>query len=157
MPSVDDLSIRPDPITDPPVIALLQAHMQTMLSLSPPGSCHFLDLDGLRAPDVSFWTGWRGDSLVTCGALKDLGEGHGEIKSMHTLAEQRGGGAGKTMLRHIIGVAQERDYQRLSLETGSMAGFEPARRLYESHGFEYCEPFGDYTEDPNSTYMTRAL
>lgn len=124
-----------------------------MLASSPPGSCHFLPIDGLRHPSVSVWSMWEDGALIGCGALKDLGNGRGEIKSMHTRAHLRGRGLGRRMLEHILGVARARGYTGLWLETGSMDAFIPARRLYESYGFTCTGPFGDYAEDPNSVFM----
>lgn len=151
------VEILPDDVTAPDVLDLLQAHADLMLSLSPPGSCHFLPADGLRTPDVSFWVMRRGNELVGCGALKDLGDGTGEIKSMHARSDLRGSGLGRQMLEHILTEARRRQYAAILLETGSMDGFLPARKLYEAYGFAYCEPFGDYALDPNSLYMRLAL
>ena len=92
-----------------------------------------------------------------CGALKHLSATHGELKSMHTLDSYRGQGLGAKMLEHTIAEARQRGYQRLSLETGSMDGFIPSRKLYRRFGFEVCAPFGTYVEDPYSVFMTRAL
>jgi putative acetyltransferase len=124
---------------------------------SPPESVHALDLDGLRKPEITFWAIWAAGKPVGCGALKELARDHGEVKSMRTAPEFRGKGAAKLMLRHILNEARMRGYRRLSLETGSMAAFEPARRLYLNHGFSYCGPFADYSLDPNSVFMTREL
>jgi putative acetyltransferase len=95
--------------------------------------------------------------LLGCGALKDLGDSTGEIKSMHTREVLRGRGLGRRMLEHILAEARRREYTALFLETGSMDAFLPARRLYERYGFTYCGPFGDYAEDPHSVFMTLAL
>lgn len=141
----------------PEFAALIDAHAELMLSLSPPGSCHFLPMEGLRTPDITVWEMREGRDLVGCGGLKELSDTHGEIKSMHTLSTRRGAGLGRKMLEHILSEARERGYARLSLETGSMDGFIPSRTLYESCGFEPCPPFGDYVEDPNSVFMTRRL
>lgn len=151
------LTIKRDDLSGAPIRALLQEHLLHMHSLSPPESVHALDLSGLKAPAVTFWTIWDGDELVGCGALKALDARHGEVKSMRTTASRRRTGAGRAMLEHILAEAQARGYARLSLETGSMDAFAPARTLYASHGFVECAPFGDYREDPNSTFMTRAL
>lgn len=151
------IEIRPDDVTGEAVIELLRVHGQAMLAASPAESCHFLPAEGLRAPGVSFWAMWDGEELVGCGALKDLGGGEGEIKSMHTRAAQRGKGLGKQMLRHIIEEARSRGMKTLLLETGSMDAFAPARRLYEEAGFTYCDPFGDYVLDPNSAFMRREI
>ena len=136
---------------------LIQAHANLMLSLSPPGSCHFLPMDGLRDPSVSVWEMRDGTTLVGCGALKELSIRHGEVKSMHTVSSHRGGGLGRRMLEHILQEARRRGYTKLSLETGSMDGFRPSRKLYQSCGFEFCPPFAEYAEDPNSVYMTLSL
>jgi putative acetyltransferase len=139
------------------VQALLAEHLQNMHSISPRESVHALDLDGLRRPDITFWTVWAGDELLGCGALRELEPGHGEVKSMRTAQAHRRRGVARAMLVHILAEAQARGYRRLSLETGSQAAFEPARRLYASHGFVACEAFGDYRPDPNSVFMTREL
>lgn len=141
----------------PEFAALIDTHAQLMLSLSPPGSCHFLPMDGLRTPDVTVWEMRDGDTLVGCGALQELSVTHGEVKSMHMLSQRRGSGLGRKMLDHILGEARTRGYRRLSLETGSMDGFKPSRTLYKSFGFETCPPFGTYREDPNSVFMTLEL
>ncbi|MDX6444930.1 MAG: putative acetyltransferase [Blastocatellia bacterium] len=128
-----------------------------MHQLSPAESVHALSLEKLRVPEITFWTAWENDLVVGCGALKELDLKHGEIKSMRTPQALRRQGVGRAMLRHIIEVAKERGYERLSLETGAPEGFKPARNLYESFGFEYCGRFGDYPEDPNSIFMTLRL
>ena len=151
------LTIREDDLRGPEIAALLGAHLDQMADQSPPESRHALDLDGLRVPEVTFWCAWDGPDLLGCGALKVLDPGHGEIKSMHTSAAHRGRGVGAKILTHIIDTARARGYRRLSLETGSMSAFAPARALYERFGFEYCAPFADYREDPNSVFMTLEL
>ena len=128
-----------------------------MSHLSPPESVHALDLDGLRKPEITFWTAWSGSTLLGCGALKELTPVHGEIKSMRTASAHRRKGVARAVLTHIIEEARRRSYARLSLETGAMQAFEPAQRLYGSFGFANCPPFAGYTEDPNSVFMTRAL
>ncbi len=137
--------------------ALLAEHLDDMRAQSPPESTHALDLDGLRQPGLRFWTAWRGQTLLACGALKRLGADHAEIKSMRTPRALRGLGAGKAMLAHLIDQARTLGYSRLSLETGSMASFAPAQQLYRSFGFVECGPFANYREDPNSVFMTLAL
>ena len=146
-----------DDLTGVEIRALLETHFAAMLASSPAESCHFLDFDGLNAPDVTFWSIWDGIALAGCGALKALSPGQGEIKSMRTHADHLRKGAGAAMLRHIISQARQRGYVRLSLETGSSDAFAPARALYEAYGFESCPPFGDYVEDPFSRFMTLAI
>lgn len=137
------------------IAALLEEHIRDMKSVSPPESKHALDLDGLRNPEITFWTIWDGDQLVGCGALKELNSRHGEIKSMRTASLYQRSGVGSKMLSHIVNEAKTRNYERLSLETGSMAYFEPARKLYDKFGFIRCAPFADYVEDPNSVFLTK--
>lgn len=151
------MEIRLDDLSGPEIRALLEEHLRNMRSISPPESVHALDLDGLRKPEVSFWTVWSGPELLGCGALKELDARHGEIKSMRTAASHRRNGVGRAVLAHIIEQARGRRYARLSLETGSQPDFEPARRLYASFGFGVCGPFEGYVEDPNSVFMTRSL
>jgi putative acetyltransferase len=151
------MDIRLDDLSGPAIRALLEEHLQNMRSISPPESVHALDLDGLRRPEISFWTVWSGPELMGCGALKELDPRHGEIKSMRTAMAHRRKGVAQAVLRHILGVAAGRGYQRLSLETGAQDAFEPARRLYADFGFSPCPPFNGYVEDPNSVFLTRLL
>ncbi|HYE73520.1 MAG TPA: GNAT family N-acetyltransferase [Blastocatellia bacterium] len=151
------MKIKVDDLTGPEIAELLEQHINEMRAISPPESKHALDLDGLRKPEITFWTIWDGESLAGCGALKELDPSHGEIKSMRTAPEYRKNGIATMILQHIIDEAKRRNYQRLSLETGSMPFFEPARQLYLKFGFVYCEPFADYKEDPNSRFMTKEL
>lgn len=151
------MNIRKDGLRGPEVATLLTEHLADMAAVSPPESCHALNLDGLRQPDVTFWSGWDGPELLGCGALKELDAGHAEIKSMRTARTNRGKEVGTLMLQHLLTEAGRRGYRRLSLETGSMAFFEPAHRLYRRFGFEACRPFANYVEDPNSLFMTKVL
>ena len=146
-----------DDLSRAAVHALLNEHLQNMYELSPPESVHALDLSKLRATDITFWTAWEDSVLLGCGALKELEPKHGEVKSMRTPKALRRRGAGRAILERIVAVARERGYERLSLETGSIAAFAPAQKLYESFGFSRCGPFGDYVEDPNSVFMTLRL
>jgi putative acetyltransferase len=149
--------IEIDDLSRPAIHALLNEHLKSMYELSPPESVHALDLEKLRKPEITFWSAWEDSLLLGCGALKELDGKHGEVKSMRTPTALRRKGAGRALLAHIIEVARSRSYERLSLETGSMEAFEPAQRLYESFGFTYCGPFGEYKEDPNSVFMTMRL
>ena len=124
---------------------------------SPPESIHALDLDGLRRPEVTFWSVWQNAELMGCGAIKELDSRHGEIKSMRTVSSHLRKGVAATLIRHMLDEARRRSYRRLSLETGSMEAFAPARTLYAKFGFTPCAPFADYVEDPYSVFMTREL
>lgn len=155
------LRIVEDDLTGPEVTALLRLHLDEMHQWSPPESVHAMPVERLRQSDVTFWSIWAstegGERLAGCGALKQLDQAHGEIKSMRVHPDYRGAGVGKATLAHLLAQARARGYTRVSLETGSTDEFLPARRLYESHGFEYCPPFGLYAADPFSHFMTRTL
>lgn len=152
-----DIDIDIDDLSRPQVHRLLEEHLANMYELSPPEQVFALDLTKLRAPDITFWTVWNEETLLGCGALKELSPTHGEIKSMRTPAAHRGKGAGRAILDHIISVARQRGYTRLSLETGSHPAFYPAHNLYRSQGFAVSEPFGSYSLDPHSVFMALEL
>src|SRR6185436_1643195 len=151
------MDIRVDDLSGPEIARLLQEHLRSLALLSPPESMHALGLEALRAPGITFWSVWQESELLGCGALKELDARHGEIKSMRTAAPHLRKGIAASLMRHILEEARRRAYRRLSLETGSMAAFAPARKLYANFGFQPCGPFADYVEDPNSTFMTREL
>jgi len=144
-------------LTDPRVVDLLRYHLMSARTHTAPGSAHALDIGGLQAPDITFWTAWDRDTLVAVGALKRLSDHHGEVKSMHTAALARRKGIGSSMLQHIIAFARSHGISRLSLETGSWDYFRPAVALYQKHGFVECDPFADYVQDPNSVFLTLDL
>ncbi|WP_394793818.1 GNAT family N-acetyltransferase [Armatimonas sp.] len=149
------MTIRTDDLTGPEIHQLLQEHLTEMRAISPPESTHALDLEGLRKPEITFWTLWEGEALAGCVALKELAAHHGEIKSMRTASAFRRRGVAAKLLQHVLDEAQQRGYERLSLETGSQPFFAPAHQLYARFGFAPCGPFGSYKEDPNSIFMTR--
>lgn len=151
------MEVKIDCLIGPEVAKLVSEHLQDMAMNSPIESNHALNLEELRKPEITFWSVWEHDELMGCGALKELDSQHGELKSMRTSSLHVRKGVGKTLLVHILEEGKRRGYQRISLETGSMKAFEPARKLYESFGFQYCEPFSDYIEDPNSEFMTKCL
>jgi len=152
-----DVQIRIDDLTDPRIAEFLDEHLQDMRRISPPESVHALDLERLKKPEITFWSVWSGADLVGCGALNRLDAEHVELKSMRTSMSSRRTGIGKLILEHIMSEARRLGYKRLSLETGSMPFFEPARSLYASYGFARCAPFAAYREDPYSVCMTRNL
>jgi len=151
------MHIKIDDLRGPEISELLQEHLQSMHLHSPPESVHALDIEALRRPEITFWTVWENGELLGCGALKELDSEHAEIKSMRTSSRHLKKGVASHLLNHILEEAKRRGYRRLSLETGSMEAFEPARRLYANFGFTYCGPFADYVEDPYSVFMTREL
>src|SRR4051812_2674530 len=144
------MHITVDDLSGALIHALLREHLRDMALHSPPESVHALDLDGLRKPDVTFWTAWDGDELLGCGALKELHTAHGEIKSMRTCSAHLREGVAARLLDHILQEARHRSYRRVSLETGSPQAFAPAREFYAKFGFTCCGPFADYIEDPYS-------
>jgi putative acetyltransferase len=151
------MRIEIDDLSRPAVHALLQEHLDNMYELSPPEQVFALDLSKLKVSEITMWTAWNGQELLGCGALKELTPTHGEIKSMRTPAAARRQGAGRALLQHIIAVARSRNYETLSLETGSHPAFATAHRLYLSHGFVVSGAFGDYLPDPHSVFMQLRL
>lgn len=151
------MRIERDDLARGPVRALVAEHLADMFATTPPESVHALDLAGLREPGLSMWSAWRGEELLGCAALKELDCAHGELKSMRTTGTARRAGVADALLRHLLGQARTRGYARVSLETGVENYFAPARALYARHGFTPCGPFGEYTDDPLSRYLTLAL
>jgi putative acetyltransferase len=151
------MEIREDDLSGVRIAAFLAEHLEEMRRITPPGSVYALDLDRLRAPEVTFWSVWDGDRLVGCGALKEIGPHRGEIKSMRTAVSERRKGVGTHLLERILTEATLRGYEAVSLETGATLAFAAPRALYERYGFEYCGPFADYTDDPHSVFMSKRL
>jgi putative acetyltransferase len=151
------LRIVVDDLSSPQVAAFLEEHIQEMWSITPLESKHALDLDGLRQPEITFWSVMDGDTLVGCGAIKRLDADHAEVKSMRTASTRRRSGVASLLLAYLIAEARRMGFTRLSLETGAAEFFQPARKLYEKFGFDYCEPFADYQPSPHNVFMTRAL
>jgi putative acetyltransferase len=151
----DEISVD-DPRAED-VRELLERHLAFAHANTPPEDIHALGIDGLLDPAVTFFSFRRSGELVGVGALKQLDGHHAELKSMHTAQEARGRGIGRAMLDHLIGIARDRGCRRVSLETGSMDAFAPARSLYASAGFRPCGPFGDYRPSRNNTFMTLSL
>lgn len=151
------MKIELDDLTRVDIVQLLLQHVQSAALHSPPGSVHALDIDRLRRPGISFWSARDGAELLGCCALKELDSRHGEIKSMRTASAHLRKGVAARLLQHLIDEAARRGYERLSLETGSMEAFAPARALYASFGFEACGSFADYAKDPYSLFMSRCV
>jgi len=139
------------------VRALLERHLAFALSTTPPEHAFALDVDGLLDPAVTFYSFRADGALLGVGAIKQLDPRHGEIKSMHTAQAARGRGVGRAMLGRLLGVARSRGYVRVSLETGTMTEFAPARALYESAGFIACGPFADYRPSEDNCFMMLPL
>jgi putative acetyltransferase len=148
-----DLTSREDDLTGAATRALLMLHLAGMQSSSPPGHSFALDLSGLQAPGISVWSAWRGDAIAGIGALKRLGDGSGELKSMRTHPDHLRQGVGAAILEHIIAVARAEGLRRLSLETGSGDAFEPALALYRRRGFIEGEAFGDYERSAFNQFL----
>jgi putative acetyltransferase len=151
------MKIQVDDLSGPEVAGFLDEHVQEMRSITPLESKHALDLDGLRRPEITFWSVLDRDTLVGCGAIKRLDARHAEVKSMRTAPTRKRSGIASLLLQHIITEARRMGFTRLSLETGAAEFFLPARKLYQKFGFEYCQPFADYKPDPHSVFMTRTL
>lgn len=152
-----DIDIRVDDLASDAVRDLLRHHLAGMHANSPPGSVFALDLSGLRAADVTVWTVWRDGDLAGIGALRMLGGGGAEIKSMRTHPDHLRRGVAATLLRHIVAEARARGVTRLSLETGSGSAFEPALELYRQHGFRDGDAFADYAKSDFNRFLHREL
>ncbi len=139
------------------VRALLTQHFAEMRAGSPPEACHVLPIDGLRAPEISFYAVREAGVWLGCGALKSLETGHGEIKSMRTADEALGRGVGQAMLDHLLEIARQQGMNRISLETGSTDQFAAANRLYEKNSFERSGPVGDYADTPWTYFYTKKI
>jgi putative acetyltransferase len=136
--------VREDDLSGDATLRLLALHLAEMHANSPPDSVYALDLSGLKAPDITVWSVWEGDEVVGIGALKELGNGSGEVKSMRTHPDHLRRGVATLLLDHIATEAKLRGLTRLSLETGSGPAFEPALALYRKYGFVDGEAFSDY-------------
>jgi putative acetyltransferase len=147
---------RDDPRADD-VRALLERHLAHTSAYSPPEDVHALDVEGLLDPSVTFFSFRADGDVLGVAALKHLDGEHAEIKSMHTAQAARGRGIGRALVEHLLAVARERGYRRVSLETGTAPAFAPARALYAKLDFAPCGPFAHYRPSPNSTYMTLSL
>jgi putative acetyltransferase len=150
---MDLVIVVDDPRSDD-VRTLLDRHMAFARDVTPPDHVHAMAVDDLMGPAVTFFSARRDGVLLGVGALKRLDETHAELKSMHTSEAARGQGVGRAMVDHLLAVAADRGYQRVSLETGTGEAFAPARALYAKVGFERCAPFGEYTVNPYSACMT---
>lgn len=151
------MDIREDDVGGSEILALLEEHLADATRHSPPESVHVLGVEELRKSDVTVWTAWDAGELLGCGALRELDAHHGEVKMMRTASAHLRRGVGSRILQHLIQEARNRSYRQLSLETGSMAAFAPARRLYALFGFQPCPPFANYSSDPHSVFMTKVL
>jgi putative acetyltransferase len=138
------MRIIDDDLSGDAIRALITFHVQEARTLLPHGQSFALDIDGLRTPDMTFWSAWEGDALMGCIALKELSPTHGEIKSMRTHPDHVRKGVAQALLDHLIGVARARGYTKVSLETGSPATYGPAIALYERNGFVKGQPFANY-------------
>jgi putative acetyltransferase len=150
-------AISPDDPRADDVQQMLAAHLAFCNEHSPPEDVHALDLDGLADPSVTFYSYRQHGRLMGVGAIKWLDDDHAELKSMHTDRVARRQGVARAMVDHLVEVARARGFRRVSLETGTMDVFAPARSLYAGAGFVPCGPFASYTPSPNSTYMTLSL
>jgi len=148
------MKIKLDDLQSLQVRALLSVHLNNAAQLSPADNVFALDLNALCKADITFWTAWQGDIVIGFGAIKELSKNHGELKSMHTLAEFRGKGIASQILSHLIDESKTRNYQRISLETGTVAEYKAAHKLYQKFGFTKCSAFASYEESENSLFMT---
>ena len=136
---------------------LLKKHFIELRSVSPAGSTHVLDIEGLKDPSIKFWSLWKKNELMGCGALKFLSEEHGEFKSIRIADKFRKQGNGINVIKHLINEAKKLNIKKISIETGSGDFFAPARKLFKQYGFKSCKPFAHYKKDINSCYMNMLI
>jgi len=146
-----------DDLTNKDVLTLIEEHHVDMQATSPPESVHTLDVKALQHPTVKFWTIWDNNILAGCAAYQSINNKHAELKSMRTAYGYKNKGIASKLLEHIISDARDNGFNQLSLETGSMEFFKPARTLYKKYKFNYCLPFASYVDDPNSRFMSLTL
>jgi putative acetyltransferase len=151
------VEIRRDDLSGEQTKALLRIHLAGMQANSPAESVFALDLSGLKAPGITVWSAWVGEDIAGIGALKDLGDGAGEVKSMRTHPDFLRRGVAAAVLEHIIAEARARGMRRLSLETGRGPAFEPALALYRKRGFVGGEAFADYPSTEFNQFLHMAL
>ncbi len=142
---------------NPEVNKLLNKHFVELRSVSPAGSTHVLDIAGLKDQSIKFWSLWKNNEIIGCGALKFLEKNHGEFKSIRVTDKFRKTGIGEKIIDHLIEEAKKLEISKLSIETGAGEFFLPARKLFSKFGFKACPPFAHYKEDPNSYYYTLNL
>lgn len=151
------MEIREGIFDHPSVIALVQRHLDHCQADTPPGKCHRLDLSSLQIPEIRFWTLWDQDEAIGCIALRDLGDGKGEVKSMHIRSERRGEGLADLLLDHLLDEARISNMHWLGLETGDTPLFEAARQFYRKRGFKPTGPFGAYNSENAGPLMALTL
>ena len=142
---------------NPEVDELLKKHFVELKAVSPAGSTHVLDIAGLKDQSIKFWSLWKNNEIIGCGALKFLEKNHGEFKSIRVTDKFRRAGIGEKIIYHLIEEAKKLEISKLSIETGTGEFFLPARKLFSKFGFKACPPFAHYKEDPNSCYYTLDL
>lgn len=157
MPMNITIDVRLDDLSSPDVQALIAEHLAGMRGNSPPGQVHALAIEGLKKPEVTFWSAWKASCLCGCGALKELDSTSGEVKSMRTRAAFLRQGVGQAVLDEIVRTARVRNYVWLYLETGTGPAFEAAHALYLHNGFSWCGAFGDYTATEFNVFMVKRL
>ena len=154
---MDTVTIIEDDLSGEAIRSLVALHLSGMHANSPACKVHALPVEMLREPGVTFYSAWVGEALAGMGAIRELDAKHGELKSMRVASNWLGRKIGESMLLHLLAVARQRGYARVSLETGQGPAFEPALGLYRKHGFANCEAFADYVLDDFSQCLTLHL
>lgn len=154
---MNGLHMIEDDLSGEAIRKLVSLHLAGMHAHSPACKVHALPIEKLRQPGVTFFSAWIDDDLAGMGAIKELDERHGELKSMRVAPQWLGKRVGESILLHLLAIARSRGYTRVSLETGQGPAFEPALGLYRKHGFVNCEAFADYVLDDFSQCLTLAL
>ncbi len=154
---MERVRILEDDLSGEAIRELVAFHLSGMHANSPACKVHALPVKKLRQPGVTFYSAWVGNALAGMGAIRELDSTHGELKSMRVASDWLGKKIGEAMLLHLLSVARQRGYARVSLETGQGPAFEPALGLYRKHGFVNCEAFAEYVLDDFSQCLTLRL
>ena len=115
----------------PGATALLQASHALMEATFPSEHNHYLSIDALCTPEITFFTATEDDQTLGVGALANK-QIYGEVKSMFTSEAARGKGIADKLLTAITTEAAAQNLSTLKLETGHV--LHAAHRLYERHG-----------------------
>jgi putative acetyltransferase len=146
------------PLSDD-VRALVAALNAWALEQTPREFTHHMTVEQMAEPDTTVFIA-RNDAgaAIGMGALKRHGDGLGEVKRMFTRPEARGVGLAGRIVAEIEALARQEGLQRLALETGAVASFASAWRVYERAGFQRCGAFLDYPADsPHNIYYEKLL
>lgn len=156
--TVPEMSVSIETPLRDDVRAMVAALNEYLIPLTPREFQFQLTVEQMAEPSVTLFVARdQAGRAVGMGALKDHGDGLGEVKRMYTLPEVRGRRVGALILERIVRLAHEKDLARIVLETGEAPGFEPAWRIYERAGFTVCGAVLDYPDSGYSRFYEKKI